>query len=153
MGRFVRTVSIGVGLIFIVSAYLKALSPTETMQALRHVAHATGHTVRPESAMRALVIVEMVLGGFLLAGVAPRATLIAASLMLITFTVWIAWLLGTGAAIGCGCGIRLPFLTGEAARVASLSKAALMACACVAAAMRVRDGVASSRFQRQGVTV
>lgn len=147
MGRFERSVSIGVGLIFILSAYLKAVSPAETLQALRHLAHATGHAAAPESAMRALIIVEMVLGGFLLAGVAPRATLLAAAMTLGVFAAWITWLIWSGAAVGCGCGLRIPFLTGEAARFAALAKAALMSMACAAAALRLQRAVLTERMQ------
>lgn len=109
---------------------MKALVPRETQQALRHLLHATGHWISADFAMPALVVAEMTLGGFLVAGAHPRGTLALAAIVLLAFAAWIGWLIATGATIPCGCGIRLPFLSPEEARWAALGKTVLMLIAC-----------------------
>ncbi len=107
-GPLVRASTLIIGVIFLISAFLKSIRPGDTTAALGAIADPNSFT--PRLFIYTLVAVEMALAGVLIAHVRPRRALIAASSLLTIFTFWIVWLLIIGWREGCGCGSWTPTL-------------------------------------------
>jgi len=105
---FVRVVTLLLGVVFLASAYLKAIKPAETITSLgMFFGDQSAYT---GFALYALIFGEMILAGALLANIAPRRTLRVSIAALLVFTVWIGYLLSIGWTKGCGCGSWTPNL-------------------------------------------
>lgn len=119
-GLLARACTLALGLVFLLSAFLKAVRPNDTFAALG--ALFDPNSTAPSLIIHALVAVEMSLAGALLAHARPAATLKTASALLTIFTIWIACLILIGWREGCGCGSWTPNLDPIAALWISLAR-------------------------------
>ena len=117
-------VTLLLGGVFLVSAYLKAVKPAETITSLGMLFG--DQDVPARVALYGLVFGEMILAAALLANVAPRRTLFVTIGVLAVFTVWIARLLAIGWTGGCGCGSWTPTLDPTLALWISLGRNLLL---------------------------
>ena len=116
----VRASTITLGIVFFLSAFLKAIRPSDTIAALSAVFDT--ESTAPGLIIHALVAFEMSLAGVLLAHAWPIGALKTAAALLTVFTIWIAWLILIDWRKGCGCGSWTPFLDPIAALWISMAR-------------------------------
>lgn len=107
-GLLARASTLVLGMIFLISAFLKSIRPGDTTAALGAIFDP--NSITPRLFIYALVAIEMTLASVLIAHVWPRRALTAASALLTIFTFWIVWLILIGWREGCGCGSWTPTL-------------------------------------------
>lgn len=92
---------LGLAAVWLISGYVKAADPVQTEVAIR------AYRLLPASlevpAATALPIVEILLGVFLLIGLATRWAAIASALVLLLLMAGIGWAWSKGYTIDCGC--------------------------------------------------
>lgn len=88
------------GTTLLLAAVFKSSQPAETLSVMMHLLG------RPFTwpATTFLVLIEVVLGSVLVAGVARRLAGVVACALLLSLAGWIVWLRATGLPLGCGCG-------------------------------------------------
>ena len=107
MSKVVVIATVAVGAILYLAAIAKTISPSDTENSLAWVfSDSMAHILTI-----LLILGEIVLASVLLAGLAPRFALGAATLLSTAFLAWILYLHWTNAPVDCGCGVRLPFLS------------------------------------------
>lgn len=123
--RIVVVATVVVGAILYLAAIAKTISPSDTQNSLAWVfsdSIAYALTI-------ALILGEIILASVLLAGLAPRLALGAATLLSTAFLAWILYLHWIDAPVDCGCGVRLPFLSsggGEDNRAVAFARAGML---------------------------
>lgn len=115
---FARTVQFAMGAVLFGAGLVKAAEPGELMEAARFLL-----PIGPAGAWAFLgtaILLELLLGATMLAGLAARGTLFLATVLSVVFLGWAISLEFLGAEVGCGCGTTRLLGISSANRLASI---------------------------------